>query len=143
MLKFTSHFSSTQQPYVATGCNIVELKRTFSSSERVPLSSAALVHLLSIRLDTGRTGTIYPLHLWKEISFKPCEIDSGLLIFLLYLDKYWPRRGGARAWLRVTTCSFNYTELGQSRDRVKNKTIADRGLSASPLFVCEFFFFFR
>ena len=65
-LKFMNHISSAQWLHVATGYNTLQLKRPFSLFKRVLLGSSTPVHLLSIRLENGQTGTVYPLELRKD-----------------------------------------------------------------------------
>lgn len=48
---------------VAMDYNMVDPEGTFSSFKRILLGSVTLVHLLSIRLENGVTGTVTSLDL--------------------------------------------------------------------------------
>ena len=52
-LRFMNHISSAQWLHVATGYNILQLKRTFSLFKRVLLGSPTLVHLLPMTVARG------------------------------------------------------------------------------------------
>lgn len=135
---------------VAMDYNMVDPEGTFSSFKRILLGSVTLVHLLSIRLENGVTGTVTSLDLWKEVNFRPHEIDGeeghGLLISLLYLDKYWLSKCWEIELYWEWYFRFNYIEFSTAEMLIKkkkqNRKIPGTCLETSLSFVCVLFFFF-